>query len=143
MANMDQANEKITINEIREFEDKYVLKLPEQYIDFLLKYNGGYPEASTFKISDEEGESLVNKFYGIGDMKGNLAKVFEVLDGGELPKGFISITSDLGGNEICIGISEKYYGIIYFWMHDMESDEEMDNMFFLKNNFNDFFDDLY
>ncbi|MDH6373875.1 hypothetical protein M2444_005718 [Paenibacillus sp. PastF-3] len=142
MANMDRANEKITINEIREFEGKYVLKLPEQYIDFLLKYNGGYPETSTFKISDEEGESVVNKFYGIGDMKGNLAKVFEVLDG-ELPEGFISIASDPGGNEICIGISEKYFGKIYFWMHDMESDEEMENMFFLKNSFNDFFENLY
>ncbi|MFC9777513.1 SMI1/KNR4 family protein [Paenibacillus chitinolyticus] len=142
MANMDQGNEKITINEIREFEGKYVLKLPEQYIDFLLKYNGGYPEASTFKISDEEGESVVNKFYGIGDMKGNLAKVFEILDG-ELPEGFIAIASDPGGNEICIGISEEYFGKIYFWIHDMEANEEMDNMFFINNSFNDFFENLY
>lgn len=37
MANMDRGNKKITINEIREFEGKYVLKLPEQYIDFCLK----------------------------------------------------------------------------------------------------------
>ncbi|AIQ19736.1 SMI1 / KNR4 family protein [Paenibacillus sp. FSL H7-0357] len=142
MANMDRGNKTITINEIREFEGKYVLKLPEQYIDFLLNNNGGYPKASTFKISDEAGESVVNKFYGIGDMKGNLAKVFEILDG-ELPEGFISIASDPGGNEICIGISEKYFGKIYFWMHDMESDEEMENMTFLKNSFNDFFDKLY
>lgn len=142
MANMDRANEKITVDEVREFESKYVLKLPGQYIDFLLKYNGGYPEASTFKISDQEGESVVNKFYGIGDMKGNLAKVFEVLDG-ELPQGFISIGNDPGGNEICIGISEEYFGKIYFWIHDMESDEEMGNMFFLANSFNDFFDNLY
>lgn len=142
MANMDRTNEKININEIREFEGQYVLSLPEQYIDFLLIYNGGYPEASTFKISDEEGESVVNKFYGIGDMKGNLAKVFEVLDG-ELPEGFISIGSDPGGNEICIGVSKDYFGKIYLWMHDMESDEEMDNMYFLSNSFNDFFDNLY
>lgn len=142
MANMDRANEKITVDEVREFESKYVLKLPGQYIDFLLKYNGGYPEASTFKISDQEGESVVNKFYGIGDMKGNLAKVFEVLDG-ELPQGFISIGNDPGGNEICIGISEEYFGKIYFWIHDMESDEEMGNMFFLANSFNVFFDNLY
>lgn len=142
MANMDRVNEKITINEVREFEGQYALNLPKQYIDFLLKYNGGYPEASTFKISDDEGESIVNKFYGIGDMKGNLAKVFEALDG-ELPEGCISIGSDSGGNEICIGISEEYFGKIYFWMHDMESDEEMDNMYFLSNSFNDFFDNLY
>ncbi|MFC9711523.1 SMI1/KNR4 family protein [Paenibacillus sp. NPDC056933] len=139
---MDRENEKITINDIREFEGEYVLKLPEQYVDFLLRYNGGYPEKSTFKISDEEGESVVNKFYGIGNMKGNLGKVFEVLDG-ELPEGFISIANDPGGNEICIGTGERYFGEIYFWMHDMESDEEMGNMFFFKSNFNDFLDNLY
>ncbi|MEK8215206.1 MULTISPECIES: SMI1/KNR4 family protein [unclassified Paenibacillus] len=60
-----------------------------------------------------------------------------------MPEGFISIASDPGGNEICIGISENYFGKIYFWMHDMESDEEMENMIFLKNSFNDFFDNLY
>lgn len=142
MGNMNRTNEKITINEIREFQEQYGIRLPDQYIDFLLKYNGGYPEASTFKISNEEGESVVNKFYGIGDMKGSLAKVFEVLDG-ELPEGFISIGSDPGGNEICIGIDMKYFGKIYFWVHDIESVEEMDNMYLLNNSFKDFFNNLY
>ncbi|WP_046214887.1 SMI1/KNR4 family protein [Paenibacillus wulumuqiensis] len=142
MTNMDRENEKITIDDIHKFEAEYFLKLPEQYVDFLLKHNGGYPEKSTFKISNEEGESVVNKFYGIGNMKGNLGKVFEVLDG-ELPRGFISIANDPGGNEICIGISERYFGEVYFWIHNIESEEEMDNMFFLKSSFNDFFDNLY
>jgi hypothetical protein len=62
---------------------------------------------------------------------------------GELPEGFISIASDSGGNEICIGTSEKHFGKIYFWMHDLESDGEMENMTFLKTSFNDFFDNLY
>ncbi|WP_046226783.1 SMI1/KNR4 family protein [Paenibacillus dauci] len=141
MTNMDRENEKITIDDIRKFEAKYFLKLPEQYVDFLLKHNGGYPEKSIFKISNEEGESVVNKFYGVGNMKGNLGKVFEVLDG-ELPTGFISIANDPGGNEICIGISERYFGEVYFWIHDIESEEEMDNMVFFKSNFNDFFDNL-
>ncbi|KQO04980.1 SMI1/KNR4 family protein [Paenibacillus sp. Leaf72] len=142
MTNMNRQNEKITIDDISEFEFKYELKLPDQYKHFLLKFNGGYPQASTFKISDEEGESVVNKFYGIGDMKGSLAKIFEILDG-ELPAGFISIANDPGGNEICIGIGEKYFGNIYLWIHDMDSDEEMSNMFLLSSSFDDFFDNLY
>ena len=48
-----------------------------------------------------------------------------------------------GGNQICLGISGKYRGKIYFWIHDMESDEEMDNMFFLAHSFDEFFGDLY
>ncbi|WP_405130510.1 SMI1/KNR4 family protein [Paenibacillus sp. FSL H8-0317] len=65
MANMDRTNEKITINEILEFEGQYVLRLPEQYINFLLKYNGGYPEASTFKIdrlSNQVRQFLCERF---------------------------------------------------------------------------------
>lgn len=142
MMNMDKENEKISIKEIEEFELKHDIKLPNQYIEFLIECNGGYPHASTFKISEEDGESVVNKFYGIGDMNGNLDRVFEVLDG-ELPEGFISIGDDPAGNEICIGINEKYYGKIYLWIHDMESDEELSNMFFLAESFNEFFNNLY
>lgn len=142
MNNMDTVNEKITLKDITEFENRCNINLPNEYKDFLLRYNGGYPKASTFKISDEYGESVVNKFYGIGNMKGNLDKVYEILDG-ELPEGFISIGSDPGGNEICIGIDEKYYGKIYFWIHDMESDEELSNMFFLADSFTSFFENLY
>ncbi|MBU3104326.1 SMI1/KNR4 family protein [Clostridium gasigenes] len=142
MANMAKENEKINMKEIEEFELKHDVKLPNDYIDFLLKFNGGYPHESTFKISDEHGESVVNKFYGIGDMKGNLDRVFEILDG-ELPEGFISIGDDPAGDEICIGINEKYYGKIYLWIHDMESDEELSNIFFLAESFDDFFNSLY
>lgn len=142
MTNMDRVNRKITIDDISEFELRYELKLPEQYIHFLLNFNGGYPQASTFKISEEEGETVVNKFYGIGDMKGNLGKVLEVLDG-ELPEGFISIANDPEGNEICIGISGKNIGEIFLWIHDLESDEERSNMFFLANSFDEFFNNLY
>lgn len=139
---MDKENEKINIKEVEEFELKHDIKLPNQYVYFLLKSNGGCPHASTFKISDAEGESVVNKFYGIGDMKGNLDRVFEILDG-ELPEGFISIGDDPAGNEICIGINEKYYGKIYLGIHDMESDDKLSNMFFLAESFNEFFNSLY
>ena len=68
MNSMDRVNEKINLQDIKEFENRCGIKLPSEYIDFLLKYNGGYPKASTFKISEEQGETVVNKFYGIGKM---------------------------------------------------------------------------
>lgn len=142
MANMESVNGKIAIDDIRNFEKTYNVKLPEDYIAFLLKYNGGYPKESTFKISDEEGESVVNKFYGIGNMKSNLSSVFEILDG-EIPDGFISIANDPGGNEICISVGEEHYGKVFVWIHDMDSDEYLSNMFLLANSFNEFFDNLY
>ena len=139
---MISENHKISLQDIKQFEQEYDVKLPKQYVDFLLKCNGGYPQESTFKISDVEGESIVNKFYGIGDMKGNLGKVFEVLEG-EIPDGFVSIANDSGGNEILLGVNKKYQGKVYFWIHDLEPEYEMGNMFILAENFVEFFNNLY
>ena len=57
--NMINGNLKISLQDIKQFEREYNVTLPIEYIDFLLKYNGGYPQESNFKISDDEGESLV------------------------------------------------------------------------------------
>lgn len=135
-------NPKISLQDIKQFEQEYDISLPKQYVEFLLEYNGGFPQESGFKISDDEGESLVNRFYGIGDMKSNLGKVYDVLEG-EIPEDFISIANDPAGNEILLGVSGEYRGKVYFWIHDMESEEEMDNMFILANSFYEFFDNLY
>jgi hypothetical protein len=142
MTNMLNENTKISLQDIKQFEHEYNVILPKQYVDFLLKYNGGYPQESNFKISDNQGESLVNKFYGIGDMKSNLAKVFEVLEG-EIPEDFISIANDPGGNEILLGVSGEYQNKIYLWIHDIEPEDEMGNVFILADSFSEFFNNLY
>ena len=142
MTKMLTENPKISLQDIKQFEQEYDIALPKQYVEFLIEYNGGFPQESGFKISDDEGESLVNKFYGIGDMKSNLGKVFEILEG-EIPEDFISIANDPAGNEILLGVSGEYQGKVYFWIHDRVPEEEMDNMFILADSFSEFFDNLY
>lgn len=139
---MISGNSKIYLQDIKQFEQEYDVTLPKQYIDFLLEYNGGYPQESSFKISNDEGESLVNKFYGIWDMKSNLGEVFEILEG-EILEDFVSIANDPGGNEILLGVSGENKGKVYFWIHDIESEYEIDNMYILADNFADFFNNLY
>jgi hypothetical protein len=135
-------NPKISLQDIKQFEQEYDIVLPKQYVEFLLEYNGGFPQKSGFNISDDEGESLVNKFYGIGDMKSNLGKVFEILEG-EIPEDFISIANDPAGNEILLGVSGENQGKVYFWIHDRVPEEVMDNMFNLADSFSEFFGNLY
>lgn len=139
---MLSVNPKISLQDIKQFEQEYEVTLPKQYVDFLLEYNGGFPQKSNFKLPDDDGESLVKKFYGIGDMKSNLGKVFMVLEG-EIPEDFISIGNDPGGNEILLGVNGEYQGKVYFWIHDIEPEDEMDNMFILAGNFTEFFNNLY
>ncbi|PFK28999.1 SMI1/KNR4 family protein [Bacillus cereus] len=142
MTKMLSENPKVSLQDIKQFEQECNVTLPKQYVDFLLEYNGGFPQESSFKISDNEGESLVNKFYGIGDMKSNLGKVFEVLEG-EIPEDFISIANDPAGNEILLGVNGEFQGKVYFWIHDIEPEDEMDNMFILADSFVEFFNNLY
>ncbi|MBL3889825.1 SMI1/KNR4 family protein [Bacillus cereus] len=142
MTKMLSENLKVSLQDIKQFEQEYNVTLPKQYVDFLLEYNGGFPQESSFKISDDEGESLVNKFYGIGDMKSNLGKVFEVLEG-EIPEDFISIANDPAGNEILLGVNGDFQGKVYFWIHDIEPEDEMDNMFILADSFVEFFNNIY
>ncbi|WP_411836537.1 SMI1/KNR4 family protein [Peribacillus simplex] len=53
------------------------------------------------------------------------------------------MANDPGGNEILIGVSGEYQGKIYFWIHDIEPEEEMGNMFILADSFAEFFNNLY
>jgi len=80
---ISNSGEKLTLAIVHELESKYNIKLPELYTKFLLEHNGGYPEKSTFRISESQGESVLNVFFGIGDMYDNLndyIDIYEFLD---------------------------------------------------------------
>ena len=141
MVNIEKIHDNLSIGNLESFEQNQNITLPKDYRDFLLEYNGGYPNPGVYKISDELGESILNIFYGIGSMYDNLEKKFDIFDE-ILEIGFIPVADDPSGNQICIGINKEYFGQIFHWAHDEEHDE-MENMYFLSNNFNEFLDSLY
>lgn len=134
-------NEVLTETRLQDFERINGLQLPQQYREFLLKYNGGYPRPYYFNISKEQGIGMINIFYGIGEMYDNLDKKIDIFDD-ILDAGFIPIADDSGGNQICLGLSEKYYGNVYFWIHD-EDPEDMGNMYFIAEDFGGFLEKLH
>ena len=141
MVEIERIHERLSKEDLNSFENKHNITLPQDYRDFLLEYNGGYPLTGTYKISEEIGESILNIFYGIGSMYDNLEKKFDIFDE-ILDIGFIPIADDPSGNQICIGINQEYFGQIYHWAHDEEQDG-MKNMYFLANNIDEFLDNLY
>src|SRR5690625_1960625 len=90
---MTDTNSKLTAQDIEYFQKESNIQLTNNYKDFLLKWNGGYIEPHLFNISDEQGMSGMNLFYGIGDIDDNLLDVMDDLDG-RLPSGFIAIGDD-------------------------------------------------
>src|SRR5690625_7561985 len=69
---MTDTNSKLTAQDIEYFQKESNIRLTSNYKDFLLTWNGGYIEPHLFNISDEQGISGMNLFYGIGDMDDNL-----------------------------------------------------------------------
>ncbi|MDT0110525.1 SMI1/KNR4 family protein [Listeria booriae] len=144
MVSIESSNKKATSAAIEEFEQRYNLKLAEDYKKFLLDFNGGCADPNVFEISKEQGESALNTLYGLGidDEYDELASVYESLDG-IIPSGFISIADDSGGNQICLGVDDDYFGKVFVWIHDMEIEEDMDNMFLLADDFKLFLNNLH
>ncbi|MEC1285703.1 SMI1/KNR4 family protein [Bacillus paralicheniformis] len=144
MAQIINSHDQLSLEQIEQFESENNVKLSELYKEFLLKWNGGKARPNIFKISDEQGSSVLNVFYGIGDMYDNLEDFLDIMED-RLPEGFIPIAEDPAGNVICLGNKEPYYEKIYFWDHEEESEnpDDMSNMYFLADNINEFFDNLY
>ena len=143
LAHIIQTNDNLLLEQIIKFQIDNNIKLPEKYKQFMLKWNGGYPEPNLFRISDKQGTSVVNILNGIGDMYDNLEKVMEIYKN-RLPNSFIPIGDDPGGNVICLGIEKPYNEAIYFWDHENESSnpEVMSNMYFLAKDIGTFLDNL-
>ncbi|MGY0692379.1 SMI1/KNR4 family protein [Virgibacillus sp. FSP13] len=144
MVKIIDSHKKLTLEEIDLFEVENNVKLTKMYKEFLLQWNGGFPEPSLFWISNEQGVSVLNKFYGIGDFYSNLEDYIDIYEF-RLPYGFIPIADDPGGNAVCLGTIDPYYEKIYFWDHEQESEDldYMKNMHFLADNINEFLDKLY
>jgi hypothetical protein len=138
------SHDNLSLEQIEIFENENNIKLTERYVNFLLKWNGGKVIPNLFMISNEQGPSVLNVFYGIGDMYDNLTDFIEIMDE-RLPVGFIPIGDDPSGNVICLGTKEPYYDKIYFWDHEQEPEDpdDMSNMYFLANSIDEFLDNLY
>ncbi|MBD5087947.1 MAG: SMI1/KNR4 family protein [Clostridiales bacterium] len=108
---------------IEEFENKLQISLPEEYIKFMTKYNGGKTPETEFRISKVNCKisSDVNGFYGMGQVDEDYS--FDRLMNNQLIEEFIEdemipIATNVWGDYITMGIEKKQYGKIFFLYHD-------------------------
>ena len=144
MGKMYGSHDNLSLEQVEIFENENNIKLTKKYVDILLKWNGGKVIPNLFMMSNEQGPSVLNVFYGNGDMYDNLTDYIEIMDE-RLPIGFIPIGDDPSGNVICLGTKEPYYDKIYFWDHEQEPEDpiDMSNMYFLADDIDEFLDNLY
>ena len=140
----------LTLEKLKEFEQTFGIKLPDDYRSFLLKYNGGVPEPGIVDFIEhgENQSDVVNYLCGIhsGEYWASLEWYMDMYKG-RIPAGFIPFGYDPGGNLYLISVEGEHPGKVYFWDHENEAgifDEEpgLKNMSFISNSFTEFLDKL-
>lgn len=144
MMKLSTPNGKVSEEDIQKFESINGFVLPQVYRSFLMNTNGGETEPNLFFISENQGSSVLDSFFGLGDIYDNLQDFIDIYDE-RLPDGFIPIGSDPNGNAICVSINEDSSDNIYFWDHEeeIENPNEMSNVFFLANDIEKFINNFY
>lgn len=106
-------------NRLEEFEKQIQSRLPQDYRDFLLQYNGGQPAPSFFWIVPEEDGSEVERFYGIHDQTWHSLETYVGEQRYGIPSSLLPIADDGTSNFVCIDISTDHYGEVYFIDHEL------------------------
>ena len=148
---IEEPMEALSLQAIQDAEKALGVKFSNEYIQFLLKYNGGRPEPDGFdiewqthqEIGQHWGTSMLSWFLSIYDGKStNLLRYNQVTFRGRIPKETIAIAHDCGGNLILLGVTGEYKDKVLFWVKDYEVEEGevpgFDNVGFLADSFDEF-----
>lgn len=118
---LQDPHDPITHADLERFEKQIDARLPDDYRAFLLEHNGGdFPNEVAFEHVDKWGRSdpfSVSHLYGLCVKTHGLEDTYRDLDT-YLPKGFVPIGGDAGGNKICIVASGRDVGSVWFWDHE-------------------------
>ena len=142
-------NQEVYIKNIQEFETIISATMSNDYKEFLLKYNGGYPQKNVFPLVEDN--AIYNNISETNSIK-LFSSIQQLIYGyrynqERIPHELIEIANDPFGNRICLGIKDKYYGKVYFWDHDWESEDDepptYDNLSLIADNFTDFINMLF
>ncbi len=147
MVNVNVAACKFNLKIFNEFCERYKLKFPQSFIDYLSQYNDGVLEPNIIEGTDND--YYIRYFYGTSNENfSNIATVYENYIG-RLPENCIPIADPDFGNEICISLDENNYGKIYFWDHEtMDTDYGakctllFEDMILIANSFEDLLENI-
>ena len=129
-----------TREEVAAYEKKYGIHFPPDYVEFLVKYNGGETPMGSFEISDKLGSTLTYLF-GIGDVKYCPEKEFFYADMGfadMLKQHYFPIGKDLYGSTLLMNVGEHLGEIDFLapeWLY-MYQDENF--FYYLTDSFKNF-----
>lgn len=105
---------KPSASEVDEFARSMVVRLPSDYVDFLLEFGGGSPEDNIFR---SDSRVSVSRFCGIDGMQGSIQQIIASYKG-RIPERAIPIAEAAGGNLVLLRLPQ---GSVCFWDHEREA----------------------
>jgi hypothetical protein len=110
------------------FEKAIGARLPEDYREFLRRYNGGQPEPGTFTFVERghETESTVQFFLVVGPHEHHgIQRTLRHLRAEGFPADLLPIAEDPGGNFVCMALGGSDRGSLYFWNHEAPPEDNL------------------
>jgi hypothetical protein len=137
--------------EIERLEKLIDLKFPVDYVNHLIKFNGGNcsPNRFSFLENKKETSSSIDWFLAVYDGEfDNLERYLRdyKIEDKRLPLDIIPFAHDSGGNLICISANNEK---VYFWDHEKEvdysisDDSDFSNLYLIAENLKDFLNRLF
>ena len=117
-------------NDFIQIESKYNFKFPKEVKELYMEFNGGEPEKYIY--IDEDGDDyVVQKILSIKYSE----KFTNTLEGyiesfrrdNIIPNWLIPFGYDPGGNIYCFSLQNDEFGTIYFWDHEYDENEDIDD----------------
>ncbi len=146
---INNSGSPLSESDIVRFESHLDITLPEEYRNFLLQHNGGEPEPDEFVVPGWSGESsAISRFFSIVDNSESGLTHEITTYRNRIPDSIIPIGVDPGDNLICIGVGEQNRGVIFFWDHDDELDDngtsrmDFSNVYTIAGNLEEFLENL-
>ena len=129
------------------------VQLPEDYVRFMLRYNGGRPKPSGFDVrwvdrqavgQDWRTSSLSMLFPVADPPADSLVRMNQLTFAGRVPADTLAIGSDAGGNLLLLALGGPWVGKVLFWVkdHEVESGQlpGYENVGLIADNFTDLLD---
>jgi len=131
---------KATRTMVDDFESHIGFLLPDDYKEFLYKYNGGTPQIkySTFFVKELKQKIPLDVLLGLGVNKLDLQKRNDEYSD-DLLSNSIIIGDDPGSGMIVL-INDLQMKGVYYWDHsfNFKQSNEENNIYKITNNFQDF-----
>ncbi len=136
---------RLAEEDIKKFEDKYKIKLPKAYKEFLLTHNGGKPVIRRFKTAEGTMTSSVMLFFPLSEeTELNLENYYrKYTQGSIVPSNLMPIGIDPADSLICLkieGEDKVYFCDMDYFEEDLELKDEY--ILLVADNFSEFLDSL-